>query len=233
MEKESFLKIVESIIYLRDKNNYVTINKGDFKKAPLLEGYYIDLYPILKNKVYLILNTNKKYDVDKNTKEINNKYYFIVMNLYAMEDSLDDFVKNINKHFSDILKLMEYLYESHSIDLEDEDQEGKQHDLPYGYTRDKNGNIIVNKEEADLARKTFMAYAKEKSMKRVSNSLRSSGHVSRKGEPIEFSVVSGILHDNRYISKDLPQAIIPASLFKKVQDVLRRNTKDNKIMKFY
>jgi flagellar biosynthesis regulator FlaF len=97
----------------------------------------------------------------------------------------------------------------------------------------KDGKIKVDKKEADLVRKIFMLYAKQKSMQKVAEVMKSSGFISRQGEKINFSVVSDILHDNRYLSKELPQSIVPISLFKKTQEILHRSSTDSKIIKYF
>lgn len=233
MEDKFLVKIAEALIYLKNSDKYIQINKNDFKNAPSLEGYYVDLSPVLNNKIYLILNNEKKFNIEKNTKEID-KYYFIVMNLFNLGGSLEKFLENLNDNSKIIITLLEKLITEFDIKLGgDKDKTDVQYDLPYGYTRNKKGNIIVDKKEADMVRKIFLLYEKQKSMKKVAETMKNTGFVSRKGEKVEFGTVSDILHDKRYLSKDLPISIVPLSLFNKVQQVLQRNVKENKSIKYW
>jgi flagellar biosynthesis regulator FlaF len=233
MEDKALVKIAEALVHLKDAESYIAINKNDFKNAPSLEGYYVDFSNIFNIKLFLILNNNKNFNIEKNTKEIE-KNYFIVLNLYELDKSLEEFLNNLDKHSKLLIDLFEKLIGEFNIKLEPEDDEtSKQYNLPYGYTRNKQGNIIVHKEEADLVRKIYMMYAKQKSMKKVAQSMKATGFMSRKGERIEFGVVSDILHDSRYLSKELPSSIVPISLFKKIQDILKRNVKEGRFIKYY
>ena len=227
MEDNVLIKIIEALIYLKDKEVYTPINKGDFKKAPELEGYFVDFNKIFKKKIYLILNNSNKYDIERNVKELEGSY-FIIFNLYKVSKDLETFINSLDKHSNILIKLFENLFTAYNVSLEDKkDEKNNQYNLPYGYTRNSEGKIIIDKKEADLVRKVFTMYSKLKSMKKVADSVRLAGFLTRSGERVEFGVISNILHDYRYISKDLPQAIIPMSLFNKTQGILSRNVKDN------
>lgn len=235
MEDKFLVKIAEALVYLKNSDKYIKINKNDFKNVPLLEGYYIDLSSVLNNKTYLILNNEKKFNIGNNIKEIDG-YYFIVINLFNLGGSLEKFLENLNDNSKIIITLLEKLIAGFIIKLDkdkDKDKTEGQYNLPYGYDRNKKGDIIVDKKESDMVRKIFILYEKQKSMKKVAEILRNTGFVSRKGEKVEFSTVSGILHDKRYLSKDLPISIIPLSLFNNIQQILQRNLKENKSIKYW
>lgn len=233
MKEEAYNKIAQALIYLKSINNYIKIDKNDFKNAPNLEGYFSDLSKIFRKKIYIIFNNSKDYKIDKNTKEIE-KHYFAILNLYNIESSLENFINNLDKNSSFIIEILEKLISEFGMDLRDskEEDEVENYDVPYGYTKDKQGNIIIQKEEADMVRKIFLLYNKYKSMKKVASDLGASGFVSRKGDRLEFSTVSGILHDERYLDKKLPQAIVPISLFRQTQEILKRNVKNRRVLKY-
>ena len=232
MEDTALLKIAKSLIYLKDSGNYATISKGEFTQAPSLEGYIVKLSSVFNEKIYLILNTSKDFKVEKNTREIENMY-FVVINLFNIAKSIEEFIKNLNKHSKILIQLFEKLITDFDIHLAPEEDPDKRGNLPYGYVIGKDGTIQVDKKEADMVRKIFMLYAKQKSMQKVAEAMKSSGFLSRQKEKIEFGVVSDILHDARYMSKDLPQSIVPVSLFKKTQEILHRSSTTSKIIKYY
>jgi len=237
MEDKFLIKIVEALTYLKNSDKYIKINKNDFKNAPLLEGYYVNLSSVLDNQIYLILNNEKNFSVEKDIKKID-KYYFIIINLFNLGGSLEKFLENFNDNSKIIVTLLEKLIAGFGIKLDkeetrsdiklDRDETDLKHNLSYGYTRNKKGDIILDKKEADMVRKIFLLYEKQKSMKKVAETMGGAGFTSRKGERIEFSTVSSILHDKRYLSKNLPISIVPLSLFNKIQQVLQRNIKENK-----
>ena len=231
MQDEAIVKIAEALIYLKNMESYIQINSGDFKNAPSLEGYYSDLHKVFGEKIYIIFNNSKEYEIDKNTKEIE-KNYFAILNLYSIASSLENFIDNIDKYSKFIIEILEKLIIEFGINLADESEEEdvSNYDLPYGYTKDEKDQIVVDKKEADMVRRIFLLYNKYKSMKKVATEMGASGFVSRKNERLEFGTVSGILHDERYLDKQLPTFIVPTSLYNKTQEILKRNVKENKVL---
>ena len=222
------LKISRALVYLKNRNHYTEINEGDFVNTPALSGYFVNLSSIFSDKIYMIFNASREYKSDKTLKEVNGNY-FIVINL---KTSIEDLIKCLDANSGIIIDSFEKLIQKFNLGSDDEDKDEDKdtgstdnYGLPYGYTKNKNGRVVVSKDEADMVRRVFTLYIKYKSMKQVTIELSAKGYTSRKGTRVEFATISGILHDERYLGKNLPQAIVPIAMFNKTQSILRRNAK--------
>ena len=239
MDDNAYKKIAETLIFLKNIDSYVQINKGDFSNAWSLEGWYVPLKKIFKEPIYIIFNNSKEYKIDRDIKSIEGSY-FAILNLYDIDSSLENFIGNLDKNSKFIIEVLEKLIIGFKIGDKQKDNKGvediKNYDLPYGYVREDDGHgrsrISVDKDEANMVRKIFLLYNKYKSMKKVALEISSSGFESRVGKRADFSTVSGILHDERYLDKSLPQLIVPLSLFNATQETLRRNIKGNAVIKY-
>jgi len=208
-------KIALILIYLKKEINYIQFNKNFFNNKPELEGYYIDLTNIFKNNVYLIISSTLDSDVKKLQDNI-----FITFNL---KGSIEEFIKNLNTNAKSIIDLLEQVIR---LSSEEVAQNKKTSSLPLGYYEGENGDVIVDREKANLARKIFNTYANLRSMKQT---LRVVGAQLPYAERTQFNIgnVSKVLHDERY--KNMRPSIIPTASFNQAQEILKRNRSEQLI----
>jgi hypothetical protein len=224
-EKESIL-ITKSLITIINKKNYIKIEPGFFKNAPELYGYYVDLTEIVKSPFYVILNNSPNYIPDKDCKKIGN-IVFVIMDFNKLKSDIKEFSKEASL-------LLKKGLDRINIDKEDaeklvnkKDKNTNNYSIPYGYSKDNNGNVSVNKEEASQVHKIFQMYSKLRSMRKVADILKRNRETSnRTGQGVDYSFVSTILHDRRYLN--IKPQIVPTSIFKSVQVILSRNKLSNR-----
>jgi hypothetical protein len=226
VEKTHYYKVAEAILYLKNKNKYINVAKGNFKNVPEFEGHYINLSKIFGTETYLLLNKNKDYKPSVKVKLLAGKL-FLLSNI----NDLDSFINGLNKYLVEFVKLVNKgvtLVNKEEDEVPDKgDGEGDytKYNLPYGYSK-YNGEIVVDKEEANVTKKVFSNYIRLKSMSKVAEQLSNSGEKQRSGDRLDYATISNILHDTRYM--DLKPNIIPPSIFKRAQVILQRNTSQEK-----
>lgn len=229
--------ILKTIKKINKEDERIIINKGDFKNAPLLEGFYIDISELIDTPLYLIINTSKEY-TSKKIKFIDGILFII---LTVADSDINSIVDDLINILNDILQKKDLIKKSSELektDNEDGDLEDdispedpndgfNKNNVPYGYAKDKDGKIIIDKKEAEQVNKIFRLYIKMKSMKKVSSIMRNSGEVSTDGSDYKMGVVSGILHNENYLN--IKPIILPISLYKQANIILTRNKSDNKL----
>lgn len=86
---------------------------------------------------------------------------------------------------------------------------------PFGY-KIKNGEIIIDKNEAEYVKEIFTLYCNGSSLKQLSELLNDKSVAYKEGgQPWNKSRISRILADKRYLGDDLYLPIIDADLFEK------------------
>ncbi len=224
--------IAESLIILKQPQVYKEVEKGFFKNTPELEGYLVNLSKIFKAQSFFIFNISGSFDKENSVKSINNKIFIT----YSIKDfeSIEIFINNLESYAKDIIRLLEKaVEESNKIKKinsnEIKSDKSSKYGLPYGYSKDSEGNVVVDKEEANLALKVFKTYIKIRSIRKTTQLLANIGMKSRQGNRIDNSVISGILHNKDYLEMSIQ--IIPTSLFYNAQKILGRNSKDDNLIK--
>lgn len=69
---------------------------------------------------------------------------------------------------------------------------------PYGYTRDKEGGLVVVPDEAAVVRQIFAWRRQGLGAKAIAHRLNEQGTPTRKGQAWHFSTVAGILQNAKY-----------------------------------
>lgn len=210
-------KIAKILLYLKSSSNYNKVEKGYFNNARELEGYFVNLSKYSNIKLFLILSTSSAFTQNNSVKELDN----VIFITYSVKDfkSIEDFVNNLEKYSKDLINLVEKALKEFSS-KEDSDKTVK-YNMPYGYSKIKN-EVVIDEDEAKLAQKVFQTYIKFESIRKTAELLGGSGLLDRKGERLSPAVISGILHDSRYL--EMEKVVIQKPLFLKSQEILRRNS---------
>lgn len=227
------MSIAKCLVHLKEIKNYTEIAKGYFRNSPDFEGFNINLSRVVKFKLIILVNTSKEFDKNSSVKKLED-YVFITFNASSFFRDLKTFVDTLEDNSVKIVALLEKAIEKYADELLAGGDSSK-YNLPYGYSKTNSGEIVLDKDEASVAFNVFRMYIRLKSMKKVAESLGGSGVLSRIGSRMDVSVISGILHDSRYLDEQFVKvaAIIPASIFKKGQEILKRNAKEqNTLRKF-
>jgi site-specific DNA recombinase len=102
---------------------------------------------------------------------------------------------------------------------------------PLGYDKERNGKLVVNKEEAGLVLKIFKMYTKEKSMPQVAFNLNSNGIKTKLNKKWNSRAIHDILINKLYLGKYNVAGvckqineyqIIPKELFEQIQEIRLR-----------
>lgn len=226
MDKEDYTKIAKTLIYLKDIKNYSTISRGFFTNAPNFAGYHVDLSKIFKFNAVAVFNIDKEYTTTSRVVTADDNFV-LSLNLYKMDVTVQNFVNNLEKFVKVLEPLLEDLIQKKAeFDQAGNGQESK-YNTPYGYTRTAEGSLEVDKKEAEVVRNIYRLYNKHKSMNHVTYLMQRIRVKSRSGTLIDLSVISNILHDQRYLK--IKPSIVPASTFKQTQSILLRNKKEKGI----
>ena len=106
---------------------------------------------------------------------------------------------------------------------------------PLGYNKGENGMLEVN-GEADLVRRIFKMYLREKSMPQVAHELNKQSILTKKGKPWNARAVRDVLTNEIYIGKYRVAGveahleeyrIIKDGLFERAKGIMRRFEDDN------
>jgi hypothetical protein len=199
-------KIAKDILNLRKISFYKKFDEKFFINVPELSGYTFNFSHLKSPKVYLIINTNPKFNYSKKYIKIKD-YNFIVYN----SNNIEDFISEIFENLVDILEILK------NITTEDKEvEEQKEGGLPYGYYEDKNGNVQVDTKEATQVRNIFKVYSNVRSIKKVAQQLGTN-----------FSRVHDVLHDERYAK--MGKIIVPQLDLKRVGNILAMNRKNKSV----
>ena len=239
MLQNKYILIAKCLVYLKDINNYIKINKGFFPNSPEFEGFNVALTDVVKFDLHFLMNVSKNFNKEDSVKE-NKEVVFITYNNNDNFTTLKDFTDNIDEYMKDSIPLLEEAVEKYSDELLRKIKSNKigkgifsKYNLPYGYSRTKNKKIVFDKKEANTALLVFRTYIRLRSMKKVADALGGSGVESRQNIPIDVGTISGILHDNRYLADEFTKVatVVPTSIYYKAQDILRRNVKQDSYTK--
>lgn len=199
-------KIAKDILKLNKNSSYKKFPEGFFVNVPKLEGYIFTFSNLKDPKVYIIVNTNKKFTYSKKYIKINN-HHFIVYN----GTSIEEFTSNILNNLSNIIQILKNITKESA-----ESATQKEGGLPYGYYEDKNGDIQVDTKEAAEVRQIFKAYSNIRSVKKTAQQLGTN-----------FSHVRDVLRDERY--SKMSNIIIPQNDLKRVREILAVNRKNKNV----
>lgn len=72
---------------------------------------------------------------------------------------------------------------------------------PLGYEKDREGRLLVNKEEAELVRRIFKMYVQQMSMPQVAFELNREGIFTKKGKKWNARAIRDVLTDELYVGK--------------------------------
>lgn len=194
-DKES-IAISKEMTEIISGDGFKEIPKGFFNNVPDLSGHVYEFKSDKTNTTFLIINTNPDFQYP-NEEVTFDDYQFFVINAESVEGARDK-IKYLVPKLIRIIK---------------EKNQDRDRSLPYGYDKDKDGNIVVNPMEADEVKKIFKAFPNVRSIRKVANGLRTN-----------FSHVREILHDDRYQNM-YPQIVSPLEL-KKTQQILYQNRKN-------
>lgn len=130
--------------------------------------------------------------------------------------------------------------------------------LPYGYTRDENGNMVIEPEEAEIVRLIFTSVLNGMGTYKIAQMLDRKKVPTRKGEKWSGSTIKGILTNEKYygaaafqktytdsnfkrhnnhgevdsfIAEDHHEAIISKEVFDRAQIMLQKHIDEHGIVK--
>lgn len=191
--------IAVNIAYMQKPESYEDFQAGAFPAVPKMSGYTLRFKEFKQYEVYLVLNTTEGFEYDNPLVE-EDKFVIMVINIA----SLEYFLQNIEQYMQPIMDVLK--------DIADKDNVSDR-ELPYGYTRDEDGNIKVNPAEAVTVKKIFKDYPSYKSIRKVAQELRT-----------DYSFVHDILHDARYTR--MPIQIVPEVDIRRAYQVMQSNKKN-------
>ena len=191
--------IAVNIAYMQKPESYEEFQAGAFPAVPKMSGYTLRFKEFKQYEVYLVLNTTEGFEYDNPLVE-EDKFVIMVINIA----SLEYFLQNIEQYMQPIMDVLK--------DIADKDNVSDR-ELPYGYTRDEDGNIKVNPAEAVTVKKIFKDYPSYKSIRKVAQELRT-----------DYSFVHDILHDARYTR--MPIQIVPEVDIRRAYQVMQSNKKN-------
>lgn len=191
--------IAVNIAYMQKPESYEEFQAGAFPAVPKMSGYTLRFKEFKQYEVYLVLNITEGFEYDNPLVE-EDKFVIMVINIA----SLEYFLQNIEQYMQPIMDVLK--------DIADKDNVSDR-ELPYGYTRDEDGNIKVNPAEAVTVKKIFKDYPSYKSIRKVAQELRT-----------DYSFVHDILHDARYTR--MPIQIVPEVDIRRAYQVMQANKKN-------
>ena len=191
--------IAVNIAYMQKPESYEEFQAGAFPAVPKMSGYTLRFKEFKQYEVYLVLNTTEGFEYDNPLVE-EDKFVIMVINIA----SLEYFLQNIEQYMQPIMDVLK--------DIADKDNVSDR-ELPYGYVRDEDGNIKVNRAEAVTVKKIFRDYPSYKSIRKVAQELRT-----------DYSFVHDILHDARYTR--MPIQIVPEVDIRRAYQVMQSNKKN-------
>lgn len=191
--------IAVNIAYMQKPESYEEFQAGAFPAVPKMSGCTLRFKEFKQYEVYLVLNTTEGFEYDNPLVE-EDKFVIMVINIA----SLEYFLQNIEQYMQPIMDVLK--------DIADKDNVSDR-ELPYGYTRDEDGNIKVNPAEAVTVKKIFKDYPSYKSIRKVAQELRT-----------DYSFVHDILHDARYTR--MPIQIVPEVDIRRAYQVMQSNKKN-------
>ena len=191
--------IAVNIAYMQKPESYEEFQAGAFPAVPKMSGYTLRFKEFKKYEVYLVLNTTEGFEYNNPLVE-EDKFVIMVINIA----SLEYFLQNIEQYMQPIMDVLK--------DIADKDNVSDR-ELPYGYTRDEDGNIKVNPAEAVVVKKIFKDYPSYKSIRKVAQELRT-----------DYSFVHDVLHDARYTR--MPIQIVPEVDIRRAYQVMQSNKKN-------
>ena len=191
--------IAVNIAYMQKPESYEEFQAGAFPAVPKMSGYTLRFKEFKQYEVYLVLNTTEGFEYDNPVVE-EDKFVIMVINIA----SLEYFLQNIEQYMQPIMDVLKDIANKDNV---------SDRELPYGYTRDEDGNIKVNPAEAVVVKKIFKDYPSYKSIRKVAQELRT-----------DYSVVHDILHDARYTR--MPIQIVPEVDIRRAYQVMQSNKKN-------
>ena len=188
-----------NIAYMQKPESYEEFQAGAFPAVPKMSGYTLRFKEFKKYEVYLVLNTTEGFEYNNPLVE-EDKFVIMVINIA----SLEYFLQNIEQYMQPIMDVLKDIANKDNV---------SDRGLPYGYTRDEDGNIKVNPAEAVVVKKIFKDYPSYKSIRKVAQELRT-----------DYSFVHDILHDARYTR--MPVQIVPEVDIRRAYQVMQSNKKN-------
>ena len=178
-----------NIAYMQKPESYEEFQAGAFPAVPKMSGYTLRFKEFKKYEVYLVLNTTEGFEYN---------------NPLVEEDKFVIMVINIEQYMQPIMDVLKDIANKDNV---------SDRELPYGYTRDEDGNIKVNPAEAIVVKKIFKDYPSYKSIRKVAQELRT-----------DYSFVHDVLHDARYTR--MPIQIVPEVDVRRAYQVMQSNKKN-------
>ena len=191
--------IAVNIAYMQKPESYEEFQAGAFPAVPKMSGYTLRFKEFKQYEVYLVLNTTEGFEYDNPLVE-EDKFVIMVINIA----SLEYFLQNIEQYMQPIMDVLKDIANKDNV---------SDRELPYGYTRDEDGNIKVNPAEAVVVKKIFKDYPSYKSIRKVAQELRT-----------DYSFVHDVLHDARYTR--MPVQIVPEVDIRRAYQVMQSNKKN-------
>ena len=191
--------IAVNIAYMQKPESYEEFQAGAFPAVPKMSGYTLRFKEFKQYEVYLVLNTTEGFEYDNPLVE-EDKFVIMVINIA----SLEYFLQNIEQYMQPIMDVLKDIANKDNV---------SDRELPYGYTRDEDGNIKVNPAEAVVVKKIFKDYPSYKSIRKVAQELRT-----------DYSFVHDVLHDARYTR--MPIQIVPEVDIRRAYQVMQSNKKN-------
>ena len=188
-----------NIAYMQKPESYEEFQAGAFPAVPKMSGYTLRFKEFKKYEVYLVLNTTEGFEYNNPLVE-EDKFVIMVINIA----SLEYFLQNIEQYMQPIMDVLKDIANKDNV---------SDRELPYGYTRDEDGNIKVNPAEAVVVKKIFKDYPSYKSIRKVAQELRT-----------DYSFVHDVLHDARYTR--MPIQIVPEVDIRRAYQVMQSNKKN-------
>ena len=188
-----------NIAYMQKPESYEEFQAGAFPAVPKMSGYTLRFKEFKKYEVYLVLNTTEGFEYNNPLVE-EDKFVIMVINIA----SLEYFLQNIEQYMQPIMDVLKDIANKDNV---------SDRELPYGYTRDEDGNIKVNPAEAVVVKKIFKDYPSYKSIRKVAQELRT-----------DYSFVHDVLHDARYTR--MPIQIVPEVDIRRAYQVMQANKKN-------
>lgn len=188
-----------NIAYMQKPESYEEFQTGAFPAVPKMSGHTLRFKEFKKYEVYLVLNTTEGFEYNNPLVE-EDKFVIMIINIA----SLEYFLQNIEQYMQPIMDVLKDIANKDNV---------SDRELPYGYTRDEDGNIKVNPAEAVVVKKIFKDYPSYKSIRKVAQELRT-----------DYSFVHDVLHDARYTR--MPIQIVPEVDIRRAYQVMQSNKKN-------
>lgn len=191
--------LASNIVLIQKEESYEQFGPGSFTNLPDMQGYTLRFKGYKKYEVYLVLNTTEGFEYQNPLVEENN-FVIMVINI----SSIEYFIENLQQYINPIIEVLKEIANKDEV---------SDRELPYGYMRDKDGNIKINPTEAVVVKKIFKEYPAYKSIRKVAQMIRS-----------DYSFVHDILHDARY--SRMPIQIVPEVDIRRAYQVIQSNRKN-------